>query len=140
MSAKYFCANCGSIVEQGIKFCANCGTSVSEKQPPQQQAAPAAQAYVPVVQPYTPAPPVNVNVGYAPGIAVSPHNRTVALILCIFLGYIGIHKFYVGKVGDGIVYLLFCWTGIPAFVAFIEIFIIANGTFRDDKGLALVNW
>jgi len=138
MSAKYFCQNCGSIIEEGIKFCANCGTSVSEKHPPQQPVAQPAQVYT-TAQPYAPAPTYNpIQLGVQAG--VSPLSRTVALLLCIFFGGIGVHKFYVGKVGDGIMYLLFSWTGIPAFIAFIEIFIIANGTFRDDKGLALVNW
>ncbi|MCK4895258.1 MAG: TM2 domain-containing protein [Candidatus Heimdallarchaeota archaeon] len=135
---KYFCQNCGSIIEEGIKFCANCGTSVSEKQPAAQPAAQPAQAYTPA-QPYAPAPTYTPT---QPGAqaGVSPLNRTVALLLCIFFGGIGVHKFYVGKVGTGIAYLLFSWTGIPAFIAFIEIFIIANGTFRDDKGLPLINW
>jgi DNA-directed RNA polymerase subunit RPC12/RpoP len=141
MSAKYFCANCGSIVEQGIKFCANCGTSVSEQQPPQQppqQAAPAAQAYTPA-QPYAPAPTYTPTQQGAPG-GVSPHNRTVTLLLCIFLGYIGVHKFYVGKTGEGVAYFLLSWTLIPAFIAFIEIFIIAAGSFRDDRGLPVLTW
>ncbi|MBP1732610.1 MAG: hypothetical protein H6Q55_3039, partial [Deltaproteobacteria bacterium] len=32
----------------------------------------------------------------------------------------GIHKFYLGKVGLGIIYILFCWTGIPFIVGIIE--------------------
>ena len=32
-------------------------------------------------------------------------NKTIALLLCIFLGYLGAHKFYEGKVGMGILYL-----------------------------------
>ena len=47
-------------------------------------------------------------------------NKTVAGILAILLGDLGIHKFYLGKIGWGIVYLLFCWTGIPAIVGLIE--------------------
>ena len=30
------------------------------------------------------------------------------------------HKFYLGRVGAGIAYLLFCWTGIPAIIGLIE--------------------
>ncbi|MHA1551728.1 MAG: NINE protein [Candidatus Heimdallarchaeaceae archaeon] len=137
--AKYFCANCGSIIEEGIKFCANCGTSVSERQPPQQPAAQPTQPYTPA-QPYAAAAPTYTPTQPGVPVGVSPLSRTVALLLCIFMGGIGVHKFYVGKVGTGIAYLLFSWTGIPAFIAFIEIFIIANGTFRDDKGLPLVTW
>ena len=33
-------------------------------------------------------------------------SKTVTLILCIFLGYIGVHRFYTGKIGTGILYLL----------------------------------
>jgi TM2 domain-containing membrane protein YozV len=47
-------------------------------------------------------------------------NRSSAGILAIFLGGIGAHKFYLGQTGAGIVYLLFCWTFIPAFIGFIE--------------------
>jgi hypothetical protein len=36
------------------------------------------------------------------------------------LGGLGIHKFYLGKVALGVIYLVFCWTGIPSFVAWIE--------------------
>jgi len=47
-------------------------------------------------------------------------SRTVAVLLALFLGGMGAHKFYLGKVGAGLLYLLFCWTFIPAIVAFIE--------------------
>jgi len=47
-------------------------------------------------------------------------TRTSAILWCFFLGWAGAHKFYLGQSGWGIVYLLFCWTGIPSFAAFIE--------------------
>lgn len=47
-------------------------------------------------------------------------NKIVAGLLGIFLGGLGIHKFYLGKIGQGIVYILFCWTFIPAVIGFIE--------------------
>lgn len=47
-------------------------------------------------------------------------NKITAAILAFFLGGIGIHRFYLGQAGLGIVYLLFCWTFIPSFVAFID--------------------
>ena len=51
---------------------------------------------------------------------MSKKSKVVAALLAIFLGGLGIHKFYLGQIGWGIVYLLFCWTGIPTIVAFIE--------------------
>ena len=47
-------------------------------------------------------------------------NKLVAGLLAIFLGGLGIHKFYLGRGGWGVVYLLLCWTFIPAIVAFFE--------------------
>ncbi|MDN3450614.1 TM2 domain-containing protein [Planococcus sp. APC 3906] len=47
-------------------------------------------------------------------------NKTVAGLLGIFLGDFGIHKFYLGKPGMGLLYLLFSWTAIPAVIGFIE--------------------
>lgn len=47
-------------------------------------------------------------------------NKTVAAVLAIFVGGLGIHKFYLGKTFQGIIYLLFCWTCIPAIAALIE--------------------
>ncbi|MFX3636615.1 MAG: TM2 domain-containing protein [Candidatus Pristimantibacillus sp.] len=44
----------------------------------------------------------------------------VAGLLGIFLGGLGIHKFYLGRNGWGILYILFCWTSIPSFLGLIE--------------------
>lgn len=47
-------------------------------------------------------------------------DRTTAGLLAILLGGIGVHKFYMGDTGMGILYLVFCWTFIPAIVGLIE--------------------
>ncbi len=47
-------------------------------------------------------------------------SRTTATILAILLGSLGLHKFYLGRIVWGILYLLFCCTFIPAIVGFIE--------------------
>lgn len=47
-------------------------------------------------------------------------NKNVAGILGILLGGIGAHKFYLGKWGQGLIYLLLCWTYIPEIVGVIE--------------------
>jgi TM2 domain-containing membrane protein YozV len=47
-------------------------------------------------------------------------TRIAAALFAIFLGGLGIHKFYLGQVGLGIVYLLLCWTFIPALIGLIE--------------------
>jgi len=51
-------------------------------------------------------------------------NGVAAVLLALFLGGIGGHKFYMGQAGWGVLYLLFCWTMIPAAVAFVEAFLL----------------
>jgi TM2 domain-containing membrane protein YozV len=48
------------------------------------------------------------------------HNKLVAGLLAIFLGSFGVHKFYLGQMMAGIIYLIFCWTGIPGIIGIIE--------------------
>ena len=48
------------------------------------------------------------------------HNRIAAALLALFLGGLGLHKFYLGRAGQGVVYLLLCWTFIPALLGLIE--------------------
>jgi TM2 domain-containing membrane protein YozV len=55
-------------------------------------------------------------------------NSTTAVLLAIFLGGLGAHKFYLNQVGLGVLYLLFCWTGIPAIIGVIEAFTLAGVT------------
>ena len=46
-------------------------------------------------------------------------DRGITIILALFLGYLGIHRFYLGQ-RRGLWYLLFCWTLIPVVIAFID--------------------
>lgn len=48
------------------------------------------------------------------------HNRIVAALLAFFLGIVGAHKFYLGRTGQGILYLVFFWTFIPSLISLIE--------------------
>jgi TM2 domain-containing membrane protein YozV len=56
----------------------------------------------------------------ASAIARTTKDRNTAGILGLLLGGIGVHKFYLGQTGLGILYLLFFWTMIPAIAGFIE--------------------
>lgn len=47
-------------------------------------------------------------------------NRITAALLALLFGSVGAHKFYLGQISLGIIYLVFFWTFIPAIIAFIE--------------------
>ena len=55
-----------------------------------------------------------------PSVATGSKSKVTAGILGILVGGIGIHKFYLGRTGLGILYLLLFWTFIPAIIGFIE--------------------
>lgn len=52
-------------------------------------------------------------------------DKNVAAILALFLGGLGVHKFYLGRIGAGILYLVFSMTFIPAFLGLIDFFVLA---------------
>lgn len=87
-----FCHACGRSIDARAEICPLCGV----RQP---------MAYSPVS--------LGQNIP-------SSRNRTAAALFAIFLGGLGIHKFYLGQVGQGVLYLVFCWTFIPTIVGFIE--------------------
>ena len=60
-------------------------------------------------------------------------NKTVAVLLAFFLGGFGIHQFYLGNTTKGIFYILFFWTFIPAFIAFIDFIILIVMSEEDFK-------
>jgi TM2 domain-containing membrane protein YozV len=68
----------------------------------------------------------------------SEKSRLVALLLCYFLGIFGIHRFYVKKVGSGILWLL--TVGILGFGVIVDLILIAAGSFKDKEGKALLLW
>ncbi|MEX1366045.1 MAG: NINE protein [Nannocystaceae bacterium] len=52
-------------------------------------------------------------------------DKNVAAILALFLGGIGVHKFYLGRIGAGILYMVFSLTFIPSLLGLIDFFVLA---------------
>lgn len=61
----------------------------------------------------------------------SRKNRVMAGVIALFLGGLGIHKFYLGDNTKGFIYLLFSWTFIPAIVALFDAIVLF--TMDDSK-------
>lgn len=133
-----FCSNCGNELGETENFCEKCGAKLPVKSSELQPTYTAAPSPVPqqsqnVAQ--------NVTFQVAPTYAMrgpSPKNRTLVLGICIFLGIIGIHRFYVGKVGTGILYFL--TFGIFGIGWIIDIFMILAGNFSDNFGNPILEW
>ncbi|HPM10825.1 MAG TPA: TM2 domain-containing protein [Paludibacter sp.] len=72
---------------------------------------------------------------------INDKNKVVAGLLGIFLGWIGAHKFYLGRTGWGLIYLIFFWTFIPGIVGFIEgiyYLIMDENQFQERVKLGLI--
>jgi TM2 domain-containing membrane protein YozV/ribosomal protein S27AE len=78
-----------------------------------------------------------IPVGVLGKTAPTGKNKIVAAILAFTLGGFGAHKFYLGQVGLGVVYLVLCWTFIPALIAFVEFILLltmSDETFIEKYG------
>ncbi|SEA26086.1 zinc-ribbon domain-containing protein [Desulfuromusa kysingii] len=110
-SDEKFCSECGATIKEKAEICPNCGVRQL-------------------------APPSGVNLG---PVTANGKNKIAAALFAFFLGSFGAHKFYLGQVGMGILYLLFCWTFIPSIVAFIEfilLLVMSDETFNRKYGRA----
>ena len=88
-----FCKHCGAKIAADVIVCPACGRQVEELK------SAAAAPNIVINNSNT-----NTNVNNN-GVMKKPKNKWVALLLCLFLGFFGAHKFYEGKVGMGILYI-----------------------------------
>lgn len=87
-----YCSECAAVISAKAEICPKCGVRQ--------------------------APPPHVRV--LDVVAPNGRSKLAAALFALFLGGLGIHKFYLGQVGWGVVYLVFCWTFIPSLVGLIE--------------------
>lgn len=98
-----YCQNCGAQIADQAVICVSCGVGTPEyAQGPQGQQG-----------------------------DISEKSGVVTLILCLFLGYLGIHRFYVGKPGTGV--LMIITLGGFGIWVLIDLIMIAMGNFTDNQ-------
>jgi len=113
------CPSCGANLQNTRDACQYCGTSQPEIRQPQ------------------PPPTIVYNIYQAPPStpALSPKSRWAAFFLCLFLGYWGAHKFYLGKYGAGILYFL--TVGLFGIGWFVDLILLLAGAATDKQGRRL---
>lgn len=85
-----FCSECGAIIKAKAEICPKCGVRQMS-------------------------PFISLNT-----VAPNGKSKLAAVLFAFFLGSFGFHKFYLGKIGMGVLYLLLCWTFIPGVLGIIE--------------------
>ena len=153
-----YCFNCGKDISADTAICPHCkqptylpGTARTTSVPrpaeaqgkTQKKPEPVRRPPVPR-QASTPLHPVNFgqsNAGRSKVIQTqtgSPKLRGVAAILCLCLGCFGVHRFYVGKTGTGILWI--CTFGLYGLGIVVDLILILAGAFRDKEGRKLLTW
>ncbi|MCX7359755.1 MAG: NINE protein [Alphaproteobacteria bacterium] len=89
-SDEKYCHECGAVIRAKAEICPKCG--------------------------------VRQIVASGSGLPITPSGKSklAAALFAFFLGGLGIHKFYLGRVVWGVVYLVFCWTLIPSLIGLVE--------------------
>jgi TM2 domain-containing membrane protein YozV len=106
-----FCSECGAVIKAKAEICPKCGVRQM-------------------------APPFASSLG---SVAPNGKSKLAAALFALFLGSLGIHKFYLGQVGQGVLYLVFCWTFVPAVIGIIEgivLLVMSEEDFNAKYGTA----
>jgi len=105
-----FCRNCGAEIDDKAVICVKCGCSTTN----------------------------NVNSAFTTKSDVSDKSRLIAFLLAFFVGVIGVHRFYLGRVGSGVA-MIFTLGGLGIW-AMIDWIVILCGSFQDNDGKIVSNW
>jgi predicted amidophosphoribosyltransferase len=112
------CLGCGAKPVAGYKYCNICGAETN----------PMAEICI----------KCGARVGKAEDKDVSPKSRLVVTLLAWFVGGLGIHRFYLGKIGTGI--LMIVTLGGLGIWSLIDFIVAVTGNMRDKDGKLIKNW
>jgi len=104
-----YCPNCGKQIDDRAVICVNCGISIANP---------------------------NVTSSLIGADGIQRYDWLTTLLLCFFLGGLGVHSFYTKKTGIGVAQLV--TLGGCGVWALIDLIMIITESFRDGNGNALV--
>lgn len=142
---------CGSKVHEEAKFCGKCGTKIVIVETRKNDVNDIEQQFQPVMSEITEkkvtcracGKVVSRSSISCPSCGFIQSQATTkkilpALLLCFFLGYFGVHRFYVGKVGTGLIQLF--TLGLFGIWVLIDFIMIITGAFTDSEGNKITQW
>lgn len=112
-----YCPQCGDTMDPDQRYCTNCGWD-----------AEAPDDAPPAAPPESPR-----DLGPA-----SNKNRLTALLLCALIGWLGLHRFYIGRPGSGVVWLL--TLGFLGVGVIYDAVMLATGELVDGEGKRVLHW
>jgi hypothetical protein len=128
---KLFCSDC--LVEADGKL--YCKSDVGKALKEAKEEAAASKSVSPNIVINNANTNMNTNNNTAGGMAYPYKSKLVAALLCFFFGVFGVHRFYVGKIGTGVLWLL--TGGLCGVGALIDFIVILIGGFRDKANMPL---
>ena len=114
---RVFCPDCGASMGAEDRFCGSCRWDAEN---PERHAGRSSRS-----SPRSLGPP-------------SDKSRMTALLLCVFAGFLGLHRFYVGRTGSGV--LWFVTFGLFSVGWIYDLVMVATGEFVDDQGKRVLYW
>lgn len=113
MPTMVYCTACGKQIHDSATNCPGCGAVQSHRQ---------------------------TLVAAVPSAMAQGTDKRIlpAFLLCFFVGWLGAHRFYVGKVGTGVA-MLFTLGGLGLW-ALIDLILILTSSFTDKNGVRITQW
>jgi TM2 domain-containing membrane protein YozV len=112
-----FCPDCGASMAAEARFCGSCRWDAENPERHAERNLPSSPREL--------GPP-------------SDKNRLTTLLLCIFGGFLGLHRFYVGRIGSGV--LWFVTFGLFSVGWIYDLVMVATGEFVDERERRVLYW